>query len=81
LIDEQQGNQGPPHIDVGVVELLAAYYGQESPARATELRIDSARRLMNGGSEAAARQVLSTVPRQTLQRQDAALFRQMEAGN
>jgi tetratricopeptide (TPR) repeat protein len=81
LIDEQQGNQGPPHIDVGVVELLATYYGQESPARATELRIDSARRLMNGGSEAAARQVLSTVPRRTLQRQDAALFRQMEAGN
>lgn len=81
LIDDQQGNQRAPHIDVGVVELLATYYGQDNPSRATELRIESARRLMNAGSEDAARQVLSPVPQETLRRQDATLYRQMEVGN
>jgi hypothetical protein len=63
------------------VELLATYYGQDYPSRATELRIEGARRLMSAGSEDAARQVLSPVPQETLRRQDATLFRQMQVGD
>ena len=57
------------HVDVGVVELLADYYDRSDPARAKELRVQSAERLKRAGDLTTARQILRPVTKELIPQQ------------
>ena len=59
--DNHPADHYQAHVDVGVVELLADYYGRKYPVKARELRALSAERLEKAGETSAAKQLMRSL--------------------